>query len=110
MARIQADLGPSDNIVWLGLVITLTMGVTFLLVGRLSDIFGRRWFFVVANLLAVFGCIIAGVAPNIETIVGGNVLNGIAAAVQLSFGMIIEERAFSPGIRPLWSHIEPFLR
>ena len=100
MARINADIGPSDNLVWIGLVMTLTMGVTFLLVGRLSDVFGRRMFFVVGNSFTVVGCILGAVAVNIEMIVGGNVFNGIGAAVQLSFGMIIEERTSKSSARP----------
>ncbi|KIV91046.1 hypothetical protein PV10_05631 [Exophiala mesophila] len=101
MARINADIGPSDNLVWIGLVMTLTMGVTFLLVGRLSDVFGRRMFFVVGNSFTVVGCILGAVAVNIEMIVGGNVFNGIGAAVQLSFGMIIEELV-PVKHRPIW--------
>lgn len=100
MARINADIGPSDNLVWIGLVMTLTMGVTFLLVGRLSDIFGRRFFFLVGNSFTVVGCILGAVAPNIDMIIGGNVFNGIGAAVQLSFGMIIEERMSIPVLSP----------
>jgi len=101
MARINADLGPSDNLVWIGLSYTLTLAVSFLLVGRLSDIFGRRWFFIVGNAFAVIGCIIAGTASNINSIIGGNVLNGAAGGVQISFGMVIEERTFqSPSTLP----------
>ena len=89
--RINEDIGPSENLIWIGLAYTLTLGIGFLLVGRLSDIFGRRWFFIVGNLCAVVGCIIAGTASRIETIIGGNVFNGLAAGVQISFPMVIEE-------------------
>lgn len=92
MARINADIGPSENLVWIGLAYTLTLGISFLLVGRLSDIFGRRWFFIIGNACAVLGCIIAGTASSIDTIIGGNVFNGIAGGVQISFPMVIEER------------------
>ena len=38
--EINQDLGPSPNLAWVGLVYVLTEAVFFLLVGRLSDIFG----------------------------------------------------------------------
>ena len=44
LGDINNDLGPSDNIAWVSIVYILSEAVFFLLVGRLSDIFGRRWF------------------------------------------------------------------
>ena len=40
---INDELGPSPNVLWCLLVYLLLESVFFLLVGRLSDIFGRRW-------------------------------------------------------------------
>jgi len=44
LPQINDDLGPSPNITWLGLGYLVGEAVFFLLVGRLSDVFGRRWF------------------------------------------------------------------
>lgn len=42
LTRINEDLGPSDNLLWVNLGYTLSLSVSFLLIGRFSDIFGRR--------------------------------------------------------------------
>lgn len=42
--QINASVGPSVNIIWLSLVYTIGLAIGLLLVGRLSDIFGRRWY------------------------------------------------------------------
>ena len=42
LTLINNDIGPDPNIVWVSLVYTLTMAIGLLLVGRLSDLFGRR--------------------------------------------------------------------
>lgn len=42
LGAIDADLGPSPNINWVPLVNICGGAVFFLMVGKLSDIFGRR--------------------------------------------------------------------
>jgi hypothetical protein len=42
LTYINNDIGPDPNISWMSLVYTLTLAIGLLLVGRLSDLFGRR--------------------------------------------------------------------
>ena len=70
---------------------TLCLSVGYTLVGRLSDIFGRRWFFTVSSAIATLGCIVAGTAPTVNQLIGGNVLIGLAAAAQISFNYTLTE-------------------
>lgn len=67
------------------------MAVGLLLVGRLSDIFGRRWFFITGGILGLIGCIICAVAQNIGTVIGGTVLIGLAASAQISVTYVVSE-------------------
>lgn len=43
------------------------------------------------SILGLAGCIVGGTARNIGTLVGANLMNGIAAAGQLSFGIVLGE-------------------
>ncbi|KFZ00452.1 hypothetical protein V498_00076 [Pseudogymnoascus sp. VKM F-4517 (FW-2822)] len=88
---INADIGPDPNYVWISLVYTLTLAIGQTLVGRLSDLFGRRWFFISGNILALIGCIICAVATNIPMVIGGTTLIGLAASTQLSFTFVVGE-------------------
>jgi MFS family permease len=56
---------PSPAITWLALVYTMGLAVGLLLVGRLSDIFGRRWFFISGTVLGAIGAAVAGTAKTI---------------------------------------------
>lgn len=62
-----------------------------MLVGRFSDLLGRRWFFIGGNAIGLVGTIIGGTARSIPQLIAANALTGIAAAVQLSFAVVISE-------------------
>lgn len=109
LSEINADIGPSPNIYWIPLVNLCGGCVFFLLVGRLSDIFGRRsvscilpfgcvadqcrcrWFFIGGSALSLIGTIIGSQATNVNTLIGAQVFIGIAASCQLSFFWIVAE-------------------
>jgi MFS family permease len=73
------------------LVWTLATAVGYTLIGRLSDIFGRRWFIIGTSILGLVGNIIAATAQSVNTLIAANVFNGLAASGQLSFPVIIGE-------------------
>ncbi|KAL5362255.1 fungal trichothecene efflux pump [Aspergillus floccosus] len=82
---INQDIGPSPNITWVTLSYTLGLSVGFLIFGRLSDIFGRRWFFIAGNGLGLLGSIIGATASNVNALIGADVLTGLGGAIQISF-------------------------
>jgi predicted MFS family arabinose efflux permease len=43
------------------------------------------------SILGLVGCIIGATAKNIDTLIGANLCNGLAAAGQLSFGIVLGE-------------------
>lgn len=83
--------GPTQNYYWVVLAWTLCLAVGYTLVGRLSDIFGRRWFFIGSTVLGTIGCAIGATAPNVGTLIGASVFTGLAAAAQLSFNYTLTE-------------------
>lgn len=62
-----------------------------LLVGRLGDIFGRRYFLILGQALGLIGSIVAVTAKNIPAVIGSSVLTGLAGSVQLTFTFVISE-------------------
>jgi len=88
---INDDIGPSANINWVATVFTLGNAVGFLLVGRLSDIFGRKWMVLATSSLGLIGNIIGCSARSVNTLIAANLCNGLAASGQLSFGIILGE-------------------
>ena len=87
----KAYLGPDANIIWVALAYTLGLAICLTLVGRLSDIFGRRWFFIGGSLVALLGTIVCAVAQNVPTLIVGMVFVGVAAGAQMSFYWVLSE-------------------
>lgn len=91
LGLINADLGPSDSYIWVALVYTVSLSVSLVIVGRITDIFGRRWFVISFTALGVVGCIVCMTANNIPVLIGGMVLLGLSTACGMSFPFLMGE-------------------
>lgn len=91
LASINQEIGPDPDITWVSLSWTLTQGISTLVVGRMSDVFGRRWIFIVASLLGTAGAIWASQAQSVNQLIGATVMLGLAGGVQISYFWIISE-------------------
>ncbi|KAK3078014.1 hypothetical protein LTS18_008654, partial [Coniosporium uncinatum] len=91
ISLVNEAIGPSTNFIWLAVSWTVGFAVGLALVGRLSDIFGRRWFFIASSGLALLGNVIGAAAQSIDMLIATNTINGLAAAGQLSFNIVMGE-------------------
>jgi MFS family permease len=91
LGQINVALGPSASITWLAYVYTICLAVGLLLVGRLSDIFGRRWFFVVGTFVGLLGGIVGATAKTIPVLIGGQTLIGLSACTGYSYAFVVGE-------------------
>ncbi|KAI1177272.1 fungal trichothecene efflux pump [Nemania sp. FL0916] len=91
LTYINADIGPSPYISWVNIGRTLALSFTYTILGRFSDLFGRRWFFIIGNVVALIGIIVCSTAQNVNTLIVGSTIYGIGETVQLSFNVAIGE-------------------
>lgn len=88
---ISQDIGPSLNTALVPTVWTISQPISLLLFGRLSDRFGRRKFALASCALAIICGIVAATAQSIETLIGAQVLMGIASGVPASYPLLAGE-------------------
>lgn len=91
LTTINNNIGPSPLISWWSIGRTAAQSVTFTLVGRLSDIFGRRWFFLGGNAVALVGIAITASSFSIAQLAIGAAITGIGEAVQNSYTIALAE-------------------
>jgi predicted MFS family arabinose efflux permease len=65
--------------------------VSCLIWGRLSDIFGRRWFFIGGNCIAFVGSILGAFGPNITSVIWCMICIGLSFPAQLGFSVALAE-------------------
>lgn len=88
---VNADIGPNKNYIWASYSYSTVQAVALPFVGRLSDIFGRRWFMVSGSVLGVIGAVVCARAQDIPTLIGGQVFLSLASATQFSFSFTLAE-------------------
>lgn len=91
LSHINQDIGPDANYVWISLANNLTQATMLTIVGRLSDLFGRRYCQIGGTALALIGCIVGAAATSISMLIGANVLIGLGSSTQVSFPYLIAE-------------------
>lgn len=91
LGTINADIGPDKNIAWVPLMFPVGLSIGQTLLGRLSDIFGRRWFFAGGQAFGLIGAVICATAKDVPTLIGGSIIVGLAGATALSYPFVIGE-------------------
>ncbi|MCB1827976.1 MAG: MFS transporter, partial [Coxiellaceae bacterium] len=89
------------DIEWIMNSFLVTAAVTFVVFGRLGDIFGKKAVFASGALLMVTGCLFTASAPAMWMIYLGRVLIGLSFACAMSLSTLIIVSAFPPNKRSI---------
>ncbi|KAI5357134.1 putative major facilitator transporter Str1/Tri12, major facilitator superfamily [Septoria linicola] len=88
---INRDIGPSANASLFSIIWSVASAISIILFGRISDKFGRRWILIAATATGFVGGVVACTANTINTLVGANVMLGLAAGVHTCYGLTVGE-------------------
>ena len=96
LGRIGAELGSSvAQLQWVVDGYNLTYASCLLTGGTLGDIFGRRRVFMTGIVFFAAGSLLCGVAPENATLIGGRMLAGLGAALQIPVSLAILSDAYA---------------
>jgi EmrB/QacA subfamily drug resistance transporter len=100
--RIVADLGGFQQYSWVFSAYVLCMTISVPLYGKLSDLYGRRPFFVLGIGLFAIGSVLAGLAPTFELLIAGRAVQGLGAGGLIPLAIAVIGDIIPPRRRGKW--------
>ena len=102
LPKIVSDLGGFEHYSWVFSAYMLASTVTVPLYGKLSDIYGRRPFFVLAIVLFMAGSVVSGLAPSMSVLILGRAIQGLGAGGLIPLAMAVIGDLIAPRERGKW--------
>lgn len=103
LPRIIARLGGMDYYTWVITIYFLTTTISTILVGKLSDIYGRKNFILSGIVIFMIGAFLAGTATNIFYLIAYRGIQGAGAGIIMATAYTAIGDLFSPRERGRWS-------
>src|ERR1700753_631196 len=89
LSFIKADLGPDPRYTWITVAWNLGGAIFVTVGGRLSDIFGRRYFFLSGSVMLIIGSIVSATGQSINQMIAGGAIFGAGSGfLEMSFGAV----------------------
>ena len=89
MPRIVAELGGMDHYSWVATAAMLVSAIVVPIVGKFSDLYGRRGFYLAGLAVFMIGSLVCGLAPNFWTLVAGRAIQGLGMGTVMPLAQTI---------------------
>jgi EmrB/QacA subfamily drug resistance transporter len=96
MPVIVAELGGIEHYSWIATSTLLVSAVSIPMVGKLSDIYGRREFYIAGLVVFMLGSILAGAAQGFWWLVGARAVQGLGMGTIMPLSQTIIGDIISP--------------
>lgn len=103
--RILADLNGFSNYAWIATAYLLTATVTMPIYGKLSDMYGRRYFFLGGMVVFLAGSALAGTSQSMEQLIVFRALQGLGGGAIMPIVSSIIGDLFPPAERGKWQGV-----
>ncbi len=99
MPRIVAELGGMEHYAWVVTAYLVTSTVVVPIVGKLSDLYGRKPFYILGVAIFLVGSALCGAAGDMLQLVAFRALQGLGAGMMQAIGFIVIGDLFPPARR-----------
>jgi EmrB/QacA subfamily drug resistance transporter len=102
LPRIVANLGGLDHYAWVATSYLLASTVSIPIYGKLSDIYGRRIFFVGGMVIFLIGSALSGTSQDMTQLIIYRGIQGLGAGALMPLAIAIIGDIFPPAERGKW--------
>ncbi|MCS7051992.1 MAG: DHA2 family efflux MFS transporter permease subunit, partial [Thermomicrobium sp.] len=102
MPRVIAELHGLEHYAWVFTAYMLTSTVTVPLYGKLSDIYGRRTFFLLGMVIFLLGSALSGMAQTMTQLIVFRAIQGLGGGALFPIAIAIVGDLFPPAERGKW--------
>ncbi|MBM3959751.1 MAG: MFS transporter [SAR202 cluster bacterium] len=99
LPRIVAGLGGFDRFTWVTTAYILASTTVVPLAGSASDVYGRKWLFVGALAVFLFGSVLSGIAPSMDALIAFRAIQGIGGGMIMALSFVTIGDIFPPSER-----------
>jgi len=99
MPKIIADLGGFSHYTWVATSYLIASTITVPIVGKLTDMYGRKWFYIAGLGIFIVGSILCGLSQTMMQIIIFRGLQGIGAGIMIANAFIVVGDLFPPSER-----------
>src|SRR5690242_11059970 len=103
--RILSDLNGFSAYTWIATAYLLTATVTMPIYGKLSDMYGRRIFFLGGMVVFLIGSALAGASQTMEQLIAFRALQGLGGGAIMPIVSSIIGDVFPPAERGKWQGV-----
>jgi EmrB/QacA subfamily drug resistance transporter len=96
LPTIRRSLEAGDNVEWIVLSYLIITTSTLLIMGRLSDMYGRKKIYILGFTIFVVGSLLCGLSWDIWSLVMFRIVQGLGASMMFAIGPAIISDAFQP--------------
>ncbi len=96
LPQILSDLGGFRLLSWVFTIYLLTSTVAVPVVGKLSDMFGRRPFVIAGVVIFLIGSLASGLAPSMAALIVARGVQGIGGGIILACVLVVMADMYTP--------------
>lgn len=105
MPRVIASLQGFDRYTWVITSYVLASTTMIPVVGKLSDLFGRKWFLIIGTMLFLLGSVLSGASQSMSQLIAFRTLQGLGAGIGIALVITVVGDIFPPAERARWQGV-----